>query len=214
MRIISKFHDYYDSAMGYGVDMTQVLVRKNEIISNTSGIVLRSDIDFFRNSLKMIIVGFCGKYYIIFSMKEASVFHDTLYFSSKEEVLNFVDNFDGKDYRFHNEIKEKTKKKILSVYQRYQIPDSDDNFFKLQCPVFLAYYDNYERKIKIEKWPVLKDINFQKIKDPFTCFQEINQYAFGVLGCNEKDVAQVGEKDRYEQRGFDQKYGFRKRPKS
>jgi hypothetical protein len=70
-----------------------------------------------------------------------------------------------------------------------------------------------EPKITVSLWPILKDYKFFKVKDTFTAFQEISMYQFGVLGCTEKDICVVSDKDRLDQRGFDPKYGFRKRPK-
>lgn len=65
---------------------------------------------------------------------------------------------------------------------------------------------------EVELYPVLQDLNFQKVKDPYTAFQEVQAYKFGVLGCNENEVVTISDKDRIAGKGFDTKYGFRTRP--
>ena len=60
-----------------------------------------------------------------------------------------------------------------------------DIFIALNTPIFLIpcassyHFDIKERKIIIN--PVLKDINFQKIKDPFSTFQEIERFVTNDL---------------------------------
>ena len=62
--------------------------------------------------------------------------------------------------------------------------------------------------------PVLKDFNFMRVLDPVTAYNELRMFIGGVLTNPEKDVDQVSMEYRYRQKGFDEKYGFRKRPKS
>lgn len=38
-------------------------------------------------------------------------------------------------------------------------------------------------------------------------------YQFGVIGCQEKDIVEISDKHRIAGKGFDTKYGFRKRKK-
>ena len=44
MRIISKFHDYYDSAMGYGIDKSLVYLRQNDTFYPEGGFENRKDL--------------------------------------------------------------------------------------------------------------------------------------------------------------------------
>lgn len=57
----------------------------------------------------------------------------------------------------------------------------------------------------------LKELQFQKIVDPYTAFQEISMFIGGVLGNPEKEMTELTEKDRINQHGFD-KWSFRKLP--
>lgn len=69
-----------------------------------------------------------------------------------------------------------------------------------------------EVKIEITKNIKLLDIDFQKVKDAFTCFQDISQYCFGVLSNIESSGSDIDDKYKVEGKGFDSVYGFRTRP--
>ena len=56
--------------------------------------------------------------------------------------------------------------------------------------------------------PVLKDYNFQKVLDPFTAYQELDQWIGGVLGQNPQPE-EVADKYKIQQHGYD-KWSFRK----
>ncbi len=61
--------------------------------------------------------------------------------------------------------------------------------------------------------PNLKKLNFQSQKDAYTCFQDIQQFISGVLGNKEDIKNNSTDIEKVKQHGFDEKYGFRKRPK-
>ncbi|MET4695309.1 hypothetical protein [Endozoicomonas lisbonensis] len=83
MYIVSKYHDYYDSAIAYGIDKTIVYKREFEKIENTSNFSVSHPIqrllDNFENAtspwelergwrhndpeLRFALIGFCGKLY-------------------------------------------------------------------------------------------------------------------------------------------------------
>ena len=56
--------------------------------------------------------------------------------------------------------------------------------------------------------PRLKDYQFERIKDSTTAFQEISMYLANIL-VEQKPVAEVEDKYRVEQHGFDLKDSFR-----
>ena len=76
MRIISKFHDYYDSVMIYGQDKTVVYQREEKKIFDakikTKDLELYSArIGYYKNSIwerkiDPFIIVFCGKVYYTF----------------------------------------------------------------------------------------------------------------------------------------------------
>jgi hypothetical protein len=54
----------------------------------------------------------------------------------------------------------------------------------------------------------LKDIEFQRVLDPFTAYQELDQWISGVLGQN-PEPDEVSDKVKIQQHGFDS-WSFRK----
>ena len=218
MKIISKFQDYYDSAMGYGVDTTQVLIRKTTEVGKVDekSVWDLSGPDWIRHSFSSqgidydeFVVGFCGKFYKGVKVK-GDIFSKapTVYLYDVQSVREYERKHKDGSYRYYSP----SIDKVLL----HPVILKEEVFFQHNCPVLLWHYVYDERgrgRFVLTKWPCLKDIGFQRIIDPYTAFQEINMYQFGVLGCTEKDICEISDKDRLDQRGFDMKYGFRKRPK-
>lgn len=57
--------------------------------------------------------------------------------------------------------------------------------------------------------PRLKDIEFQRVLDPYTAFQELDMYIGGILP-DIKPVEDIADKYKIQQHGFDNKWSFRK----
>ena len=70
-----------------------------------------------------------------------------------------------------------------------------------------SYYHPRGQKIVISD-PVLKDIEFQKVLHPFTAYQELEQWIYGVLGQNPQPL-EVSDAVKIQQHGFD-RWSFRK----
>ncbi|WP_349985737.1 hypothetical protein ABRP17_012955 [Stenotrophomonas sp. WHRI 8082] len=60
--------------------------------------------------------------------------------------------------------------------------------------------------------PNLKDLGFQRILDPHSCFQQISQFIGGVMPGRQMPMVQLDDKHMVQKKGFDIKYSFRKRP--
>ena len=60
--------------------------------------------------------------------------------------------------------------------------------------------------------PFLFEWQFQKVKTPIEAFQQIQSYISGVLGTSQNETVTISDKDQVYKKGFDPKYGFRKRP--
>lgn len=59
----------------------------------------------------------------------------------------------------------------------------------------------------------LKDVDFFRVFDPFTAFQELSMYYGGVLVHPNRPIPDVSDEDMVEVKGFDKKWSFRKPPK-
>ena len=75
-----------------------------------------------------------------------------------------------------------------------------------------CYQDNAgrsRRMVTMQTNPWLKAIGFQKVKDAFTAYQELDSYIFGVLGVDANPIVQTSDKDRLVAHGFDNRVSFR-----
>jgi len=78
-----------------------------------------------------------------------------------------------------------------------------DYHFDIKIPYI--YIDNK----KLIYNPVLKDIEFYKVIDSVTAFQEVSMFISGVLGGNSPEMVQLEDKELIQKHGFN-KLSFRK----
>lgn len=197
MYIISKFHDYYDTAIGYGIDKDCVYNRDLTTLDH-KGLELswretkvRSFCTSYRSSTtkyRGFLLGFCGK---IMPVLEETTEGETKYHYDSSTVDFNIGRWDRK-----------RKDAFFDLdYTRY-----GNIFREYNVPIFIL--GNKQLILN----PCLKDIDFMRIKDPYTCFQEIFMYKSGVLGNPEKDIIEISDKDKIKQHGFDNK-SFKKEKK-
>jgi len=79
-----------------------------------------------------------------------------------------------------------------------------DIFVDNKVPYFVV--DLYDETISF--LPVLKKLQFVKVKDPFTAMQELSMYVGGVIPRQTPEMVTISDKDRIAQHGFD-KLSFR-----
>jgi hypothetical protein len=68
-----------------------------------------------------------------------------------------------------------------------------------------------EEKVLVVTNPVLRDIEFYKVFEAWAAYQELDMYWGGILAPESRPMAQIEDKYRVEQHGFD-KLSFRKAP--
>jgi hypothetical protein len=216
MRIISSYHDYYDSALAFGHDPNVTYIRETvEIPFNfESGERFpsfeRSNSDGFNSSNLAAVptfVGFCGKvrtcfvvsYFLNDSISSArwKTFYDVdtlTAFLLKFEDTEFNDRFLRKDAYYWSTFASANCTKFLTQ-------DFTSRFSGLftqhSVPVF-----------KIDKTgltlnPKLREIEFQKVMDPYTAFQEIDMFISGVLGVPTRVTLDISDKMMLQKKGFD-----------
>lgn len=219
MRLHTDFHDYYDHAVGYGIDDRVHYNRFTEEVK----IRVKSQFDFprYRN---VGLLGFCGTIHPFIELKKFSRKYDPEYdfayeseayeiaelfyaFSLEEykeketEWEEYSDDFGYYDHR------EQIKLKQFFIDWHFQ---SDEIFLEYKIPTWIARLERNENVGIIN--PKLKDYGFERIKDSFTAFQEISMYLSNIL-VEQKETAVVEDKFRIEQHGFDLKKSFRKEKK-
>lgn len=212
MRLHTDFHDYYDNAVGYGIDEK---VHYNRF-SRSVDIQLRSVADRPVHP-RSGILGFCGSLLPFVSLRRYD----------KKHNCDYVDEYDGRVietfYAFGFE-EYRTKEtdwydysddlgyfggseeiKLKQFFLDWKI-ESDDVFIDQRCPVWSMQF--YDQSPNGTLNPCLKDFGFERIKDRFSAFQDISMYLANIL-IEQKPVATIDDKHRIEQHGFDLKKSFR-----
>lgn len=87
---------------------------------------------------------------------------------------------------------------MLDVYNRFSILGSESYSWKTTL-----------NKKKIALLPSLNDLQFYRVMNPQTAFQEIYMYLSGVLGVGDKPMIKIEDKHKISGHGFD-KWSFRK----
>lgn len=235
MKIISKFHDYYDSAAAYGVS-DQYWKRLNDV-------TLRKDPDLEDIMHRALgwggtptILMFCGKAHALihlqgpgwppesFLVTKAEDFD--IYRKIYEAHLNppYPDRWpelDPKPSRWRSResyteqgfdafIADVAKLDCEKYHREYNAPIIHITSVSLNRES--SYQDNTgraRRMVTVQTNPGLKAIGFQKVKDAFTAYQEIDSYVFGVLGVDANPTVEISDTHRLEGHGFDKKTSFR-----
>ncbi|MFW9872257.1 MAG: hypothetical protein ACFFG0_04070 [Candidatus Thorarchaeota archaeon] len=232
MRIISKFHDYYDMVQLHGADPDLVFSRKKKEYKNSDKFDPKIE-EYFRPFFSLIrgykyyspqvfAVIFCGKIY-----KGIKLY-------IKNETNQFVDNY---DYIYCYNSKEtidlvKDKKTGVSLddrkiliggkYQHISVERKIEMFFdnkdsdkfmglmiKKRCPILLIEKSSPYKSIKTTVNPILKDINFYRIIDPFTAYQNLSMFIGGILPRQSTPTVEISDEDMVIKKGFN-KWSFRK----
>ena len=216
MRLHTDFHDYYDNAVGYGVDEN---VHYNRFTKEVE-IQIKSQFDFPRHR-NAGLLGFCGKIYPLIELKKYNRKYDYEYASEEYKIVERYCAYSFEEYKtkesewedysddfgYYDHSREVKLKQFFTDwnYQR------DDIFLKYKVPVWTIKLDGRQNNAILN--PKLKDYGFDRIKDSFTAFQEISMYLSNIL-IEQKEVAVIEDKYRIEQHGFDLKTSFRKEKKS
>lgn len=213
MRLHSDFHDYYDNAIGYGIDEKVYYNRYQKTVS----INLKSNLNrpFHRNSG---LLGFCGRTYPFielhrydrnfqdeddfgeFNIVETRfAFSEDEYLATEKDWSDFSDDFHSHLYSSDLKIKQ-----FFIEWARR----SDEIFLEHKVPVWVARFYVEEPNGILN--PRLKDFDFHRTIDAFNAFQEISMYLANIL-VEQKEVATIEDEFRIEQHGFDLKQSFRHR---
>lgn len=252
MRIISDFHDYYDSALSYGVDTSLLFLRKEkqveyrdtkdlvkdcpEAVSNLgyAEMLLHRIPDeiplpkkcFSRYfSLTPTVIGFCGRYIPSFKMHLGDSFEsETITFYTPDSLATLIpqkyldyqrltreelDEILSRKVEFNSWKKVLTYRYWADVQQDNLVTTQHDNpFIGMKTPIFRmerASRGSYRLTIN----PCLKDSQFQKIKHPQQCFQEISMYLGNQLAVQNDPPAVISDNTMRDKKGFDE-WSFRR----
>jgi len=208
MRIISKFHDYYDSVQGYGFDPTITYVRKtkelrinseNYKIHSLYNLSIRTNFYFSESGtiyfcgkqykfIRIVDNVYEGKYKTFFNYESFAKFIETYNKNLKKIFYNKKNKYDkrAKEYfEVHNNFEENVKK-----HEKYNSP-------------ILVIFESTVKDNNVVINPRLKDYNFQTVFDPYSAYQEIDMFLSGVLQSPEKNIITIPDKYQKYKKGFD-----------
>jgi len=224
MRIISEFHDYYDSVQSQGQDQTVVWIRKPKQITIPDFPFPKLTRIWWRSSPKFtcsrIIVGFCGKIYPVLKLKMEE--KETVICHTLADIDAFIkENFNTRELTLYNRRKGFHKywnvKRTSFIKFFNECKQKQDTYQKWfidnHSPVFVARHRLWldTKKSSITFNAKLKGYEFYRIFDTFSTFQEIAMYYGGVLGGVREHVPDIDDKTLASAKGFD-KFSFRKDP--
>lgn len=222
MKILSNFHDYYDSVMSYGRDNTLIYHRNiNELYTN--------DIHFhnkytyytlgYSNNInsrpEVLFVYFCGKFYPIVSFYNRNFNNYYTYLYSSTEVDKYVENNFSK--KFVDSYFSNYKKSVLKqtdVLEHFNLFTGDNcnkvfGKFVNDNPIFTVRKSNSGLFRHLVTYnDILKNIEFYKVLDTYSAFQEIEMFLSNIA-VPQKDMPVIPDVLKAESHGFD-KYSFRK----
>lgn len=218
MRIISRKKDYYDSVQSLGQDKDLIYIRKpkelrlNEIYwKSLNDLRLKNRwLEKRSESLKTVIIGFCGKIYFYASVdimsqryyiKSIDEFEKILIKHKRQDLLNRLRR-KGSKYSFYR------KPLLQAMEELFKLSGSDqylDFFIDLNVPIFILTEDD----TVIFNPDNLKDYDFYHIFDAYCAYQELEMFHSNILKTNQKEMVNIEDKYKIEQHGFD-KWSFRK----
>ena len=188
MRLISKFRDYYDFGMCYGIDPKLVYNRitskaTDEQQTLLDGIVLHRIVKYIRPSPATEgAVCFCGMMY-----PYVRWYGPNTMIWSYTELLEYqsASSYQWRDYREEDYFTPR--------------PVDDSYFLKVGAPVF-----SIERIHAAVINPKLTPLKFHLVMDSTTCFNEISQYIGNILNAPQA-MMKVSDKERIVKAGFDKR---------
>lgn len=225
MRIFSKFHDYYDACQGIGIyDPLIVYSREEQEVELDKypfpylSLPYRvGDVD-----LEQGVVGFCGKLYPFVAI--------TLWDGVSYKPI-YCYTYPDFDTVFQKNIKSRLYKQWTTVprWARHR-RDRDDgtmwgirfdpqgvkDYFTLkQKPEYAKFFEQYpifvtkyKRSFTMTYNTVLKDIQFFRVLDTFTAYQELAMW-IANKAIPQKKMPLISDEDKIATHGFD-KFSFRK----
>jgi len=238
MKIRSKFRDFYDSVANMGIDEKILYIRKprevDSVVGNLDSILREAPSNRSTETpglyFEPFVIFFAGEIYqggyVQTLVRDAKVswwpkvvsrgfFYD---FESLDTFLSRKESFTGyqtKKYAL-------TEAKLKDYFRNKHVPDEAvlEYTHKVGSPIVLVTYRDHQR------WPEpgrdrdippstinpnLGELDFFKVKDPYSAFQEIQGYIGGVLGGSAPAMITLSDEIKRDKQGFDN-WSFKTRP--
>jgi len=227
MRIISKFHDFYDSltdgadANIWTREQSTVFIDKNDLFFKRYGygnpfpVGTRQLRDIMTRpeketpELEAMILIFCGK--II------PLWHCQNTFGYSLEALNPILAEQGLDEKKLARSYFSPLRTVKALFNGEVPPEVAGFNLKYKCPIILLREyrgDNRDLNFVMELNPCLKDLDFQRTMNIVETFQELERFIFNDLVETDNVTSTGDDKVIAACKGFGHKYAFRKEPEN
>ena len=227
MKIISKFHDYYDGVRRYGFDPSIVYVRDTVEVKRLPS-VLQTLLARIPNRLptdygqSMVgLVGFCGRAYPFMYYRESYCYTVEHFQQAIKRPLMHESEYSGHNAQAALKAFKETKTRSYRDLRRpdYATEESWANLLtmdwtvpvelhlELQAPVFVAYYSYPGAQLKTN--PRLNLWEFYKVLTPVEAFQRLAQFVGNDMVVQKDPEVGLTDDLRRDSAGFD-KWSFRK----
>jgi hypothetical protein len=228
MRIISGFHDYYDSVQAMGQDQSLLYIRNER-----EEFVKSKDYPFpymyDSPSVYQYTIGFCGKIY--------PAIHTCYWFDSTrpdpnvwcytlEDVDQFVEShFKKKEVEAYHTRQRRHRLRgrraylvrddVKELFDEFEAKKENyqEMFIKERCPVIVGRYHSSHLGSPCQMIfnATLREYEFFRVVEPYTAFQEIQMF-MSNLAVPLNPIPEISDKIMVDIKGFD-KWSFRKMPK-
>lgn len=224
MLIISKFHDYYDTAISMGIDKECVFNRQRheeKMTIRMEAIHLEEVKAFNRGyTIDPFVIGFAGEFYpgvkiIKTWMQGFSLQNSEDYFYNVTEWEEYLSResivLPHSRWNFYKNIR--SLRQADEFFNPKTWTKQSGLFRKYNTPIFvMSSHGKNSSDTDIIINPTLMWYRFGKVKDAYTAFQDIHMYISGVLGVGERKMIQLSDEDKRDKKGFDI-FSFKKRKK-
>lgn len=223
MKIYSKFKDYYDVGLQYGIDPNCKYVRTTETFYygdekwDIINKMLRTHYQFnwYEKLLYQHFILFCGKIYFCAEFYDGPPMkHTSIFVYNYESLLKYCEVYNNTTL-LNRVTKERHSKWSISAKDSFsQFPSNKKDkliqfSIDIGSPIMMYTADKYIDKSTAILNPCLKDVGFFKAVDPVTAFQELSMFISGVMGGQAPPMVQISDKVRLEKHGFDSVKSFR-----
>lgn len=208
VRIISPFHDYYDTAQGLGYDPTLIYRRQVEekvVRAETVDPViceLLSQLEWDSQYItRLVVLGFCGRAYPAYLPLTFVIDADSLTNRLNTSPVMTRDELDKLYAEEFGDVRETKwnrpyRKRRWDVLERQGTAVSLDTFRLLASPIWLAEVKEgiWRRPLTLHIYTNIRlaNFDFQKHFDAYTAFQEIAMFLGSALATTDDSARTVG----------------------
>lgn len=229
MKIISPFHDYYDTALRFAGEDGPVFVRKEaKCDKRTSGLFEKEVLQGYFERKGRKYSARCTSFAVLFCGWLHRGVRVEIQRPWNSEEPSIPDHCFYKTQALAEYLRQYGMELIAQNKRRWRWFDSDRlrpetilddeahhrySQFSLEnrIPILVADFSRHPEEERVRTNCMLKPYEFFRVFDAYNTYQELSMYIGGVLPAQDAMTATVSDKDRAYQHGYD-KWSFRRMP--